>query len=53
MVSTTGEERAHNPRLRARSEDEFAAMMGALRLEPPKLMHLALPANRRLTAVRR
>jgi glyoxylase-like metal-dependent hydrolase (beta-lactamase superfamily II) len=50
-VSTIGEERAHNPRLRARSEDEFAVMMGELRLEPPKLMNLALFENRRLAAL--
>lgn len=49
-VSTIGEERAWNPRLRARSEEEFAAQMAELRLEPPRLMETALRENRRLAA---
>jgi sulfur dioxygenase len=44
-VSTIGEELAHNPRLRARSKQEYVAQMRALRLPNPKLMDVAVPAN--------
>jgi glyoxylase-like metal-dependent hydrolase (beta-lactamase superfamily II)/rhodanese-related sulfurtransferase len=49
-VSTIGEERAHNPRLRVRSAEEYAALMGALELEDPKRMDEVVPANRRIGA---
>lgn len=44
-VSTIAEERAHNPRLQVRSEDEYVAQMNALKLPNPKLMDIAVPAN--------
>ena len=44
-VSTIGEERAFNPRLRVRTEAEFRAIMDALELPNPKLMDVAVPAN--------
>lgn len=44
-VSTIGEERAFNPRLQVRSADEYAALMGALKLPDPKMMDVAVPAN--------
>jgi glyoxylase-like metal-dependent hydrolase (beta-lactamase superfamily II) len=44
-VSTIGEEKAHNPRLQMRSRDEYVAMMRALKLDNPKLMDIAVPAN--------
>ena len=44
-VSTIGEERAHNPRLRVRSQDEYVALMRGLRLPDPKQMDIAVPAN--------
>jgi glyoxylase-like metal-dependent hydrolase (beta-lactamase superfamily II)/rhodanese-related sulfurtransferase len=44
-VSTVGEERAHNPRLKVRSVDEYVAVMNALNLPNPKMMDVAVPAN--------
>ncbi|HKP64164.1 MAG TPA: MBL fold metallo-hydrolase [Polyangiales bacterium] len=45
MVSTIAEERAHNPRLQVKSEEEYVALMNGLKLANPKLMDVALPAN--------
>jgi glyoxylase-like metal-dependent hydrolase (beta-lactamase superfamily II) len=47
-VSTIGWERSNNARLANRPREEFIALMAALDLPRPKLMHVALPANRRL-----
>lgn len=44
-MSTMGEERAHNPRLQVRSEQEYVALMLGLKLASPKLMDVAVPAN--------
>lgn len=44
-VSTVGEEKAHNPRLQVRSEQEYVNLMRALKLPNPKLMDVAVPAN--------
>jgi glyoxylase-like metal-dependent hydrolase (beta-lactamase superfamily II)/rhodanese-related sulfurtransferase len=44
-VSTIGEERAHNPRLKVGNADEYAAMMADLKLDNPKMMDVAVPAN--------
>jgi sulfur dioxygenase len=44
-ASTIGEERAHNPRLQIRSEDDYVRLMAALRLPDPQLMDVAVPAN--------
>lgn len=44
-VSTIGEERRWNPRLRVRSAEEYAALMAGLKLPTPKLMDVAVPAN--------
>jgi glyoxylase-like metal-dependent hydrolase (beta-lactamase superfamily II)/rhodanese-related sulfurtransferase len=46
-VSTIGEERRNNPRLRVRSADEYAALMAGLNLPNPKMMDVAVPANMR------
>src|SRR6201989_287221 len=46
-VSTIGEERAHNPRLQVRSEEEYVELMYHLGLASPKMMDLAVPANMR------
>ena len=46
-VSTIGEERAHNPRLRVGSVDEYVALMNGLNLPNPKMMDVAVPANMR------
>jgi sulfur dioxygenase len=47
-VSTIGWEKRHNARLAGRGRDEFVALMAALDLPQPKLIDVALPANRRL-----
>lgn len=44
-TSTIGEERANNPRLRARSKAEYVETMRNLRLASPRLMDVAVPAN--------
>jgi sulfur dioxygenase len=47
-VSTIGWEKRHNARLAGRGRDDFVALMAALDLPRPKLMDVAVPANRRL-----
>ena len=47
-VSTIGEERAFNPRLQVGGVQEYVDLMNGLRLPRPKLIDVALPANRRL-----
>lgn len=49
-ASTIGHERQHNARLAGRSRAEFVALMGALNLPKPKLIDVAVSANRRLGA---
>jgi sulfur dioxygenase len=44
-VSTIGEEKAFNPRLRVRSVDEYVTLMANLHLPDPKMMDVAIPAN--------
>ncbi len=44
-VSTIGEEKRHNPRLKVRDADEYAALMAGLNLPNPKMMDVAVPAN--------
>jgi glyoxylase-like metal-dependent hydrolase (beta-lactamase superfamily II)/rhodanese-related sulfurtransferase len=46
-VSTIGEEKQFNPRLRVRNADEYAELMAALHLPNPKMMDVAVPANMR------
>ncbi len=45
-VSTIGEEKRCNPRVAAKSLDEFVTLMNGLRLPPPKQIAVAVPANR-------
>jgi sulfur dioxygenase len=47
-VSSIGWEKRHNARLAGRSREDFIALMAALDLPRPKLMDVALPANRNL-----
>lgn len=47
-VSTIGWERQHNARLAGRSREDFIALMDNLDLPRPKLMDIAVPANRQL-----
>jgi sulfur dioxygenase len=44
-VSTIGEEKFFNPRLRVGSVEEYVEMMSNLRLPNPKMMDVAVPAN--------
>lgn len=50
-VSSIGEERRHNPRLQVRSAGEYAALMASLKLDTPRLMDVAVPANLRCGAL--
>jgi sulfur dioxygenase len=47
-VTTIGEEKAFNPRLKVKSVDEYAALMNSLNLPNPKMMDVAVPANMRV-----
>lgn len=44
-VTTIGEEKAHNPRLQVRSEQEYVDLMNSLKLPNPKLMDIAVSQN--------
>jgi sulfur dioxygenase len=44
-VSTIGEEKLFNPRLKVRSVDEYIDIMNNLKLPDPKMMDVAVPAN--------
>ena len=44
-VSTIAEEKAHNPRLQVASEREYVELMKHLKLDNPRLMDVAVPAN--------
>ena len=44
-VSTIGEEKRFNPRLKVRDAEEYAALMAGLNLPNPKMMDVAVPAN--------
>jgi sulfur dioxygenase len=44
-VSTIGEEKLFNPRLRVKSVDEYVDLMHNLKLPNPKMMDVAVPAN--------
>ena len=44
-VSTIGEEKRYNPRLRVTSVDDYVALMNSLDLPNPKMMDVAVPAN--------
>src|SRR5262249_56541374 len=46
-VSTIGEEKLFNPRLKVKSKDEYAALMNNLKLPNPKMMDVAVPAKKR------
>src|ERR1700689_4779480 len=47
-VSTIGEEKFFNPRLKVKSVDEYADLMNNLKLPTPKMMDVAVPANMRV-----
>ena len=45
-ISTIGEEKRHNPRLQVSDKEAYIEQMNALELEDPRLMDIAVPANR-------
>lgn len=45
-VSTIGEEKRHNPRLQISGKQAYIDQMNALELDDPRLMDIAVPANR-------
>ena len=47
-VSTIGEEKSFNPRLKVKSIDEYVELMNNLKLPNPKMMDVAVPANMRV-----
>ncbi len=47
-VSTSGEERAFNPRLQVKSAEDYVHLMNNLNLPNPKMMDVAVPANMRV-----
>ncbi|MNG32934.1 hypothetical protein D3C84_1190630 [compost metagenome] len=44
--SSIAEEAAHNPRLQVADAEAYATLMAKLELPAPKLMDIAVPANR-------
>ena len=44
-VSTIGDEKKNNPRLKVDSVDQYAELMNNLNLDNPKMMDIAVPAN--------
>ena len=44
-VSTIGDEKRNNPRLKVKSADQYAELMNNLNLDNPKMMDVAVPAN--------
>ncbi len=46
--SSIAAEKRDNPRLAGKSKQEFIAIMNALNLAPPKMIHTAVPANQLL-----
>lgn len=45
-TSTIGEEKRHNPRLQVSGKQAYIDQMNALKLDDPRLMDIAVPANR-------
>ncbi len=45
-VSTIGEEKGHNPRLQVKDKQAYIELMNGLKLDDPRLMDIAVPANR-------
>ena len=45
FVSSIKNEKLHNPRLQVKSKQEYIDQMNALKLDPPRLIDIAVPAN--------
>lgn len=46
-ASSIGEERRYNPRLQVKNKSEYIQLMKSLKLPHPKLMDIAVPANKK------
>jgi len=46
-VSTIGEEKKNNPRLKVKSPNQYAELMNGLNLDNPKMMDIAIPTNKK------
>ena len=46
-VSTIGKEKMNNPRLQVKSVEEYTEIMNNLKLSNPKMMDIAVPANKK------
>lgn len=46
MVSSIGEEKAHNPRLQVKNVEAYEELMNNLKLPNPRMMDVAVPLNR-------
>jgi glyoxylase-like metal-dependent hydrolase (beta-lactamase superfamily II) len=46
-VSTIGDEKKNNPRLKVKSSDQYVEIMNNLNLDNPKMMDVAVPANKK------
>lgn len=51
-VSCIAEERESNPRLAGKTREEFVALMGTLNLPRPRLIDIAVPANKQAGVLR-
>jgi len=49
--STVGEQKKTNPRLQVKNVEEYVNIMKNLKLDPPKMMDIALPANIKGTSI--
>ena len=49
--STVGEQKKTNPRLQVKNVEEYVNIMRNLKLDPPKMMDIALPANIKGTSI--
>ena len=47
LSSTIGDEKKNNPRLQVKNADEYAEIMNNLNLANPKMMDIAVPANKK------
>ncbi len=47
-VSTIGEEKSHNPRLKVANEAAYIELMNNLNLDNPRMMDVAVPANQKV-----
>ena len=46
-MSTIEEQKKNNPRLQVNSPEQYAEIMNNLNLENPKMMDIAVPANKK------